>query len=353
MNAMILLKAMSEIAPEDIEAAMQAGAEPKAVGDADFTDTTEQEGSGAVIRQTVTQTAEPDSGRHLRIGGLVAAAACLMLVIGTVMFFRSQQDDFVLTSSVPEVLEETGTIPAETTGDPLTQTTAKTDPPQQNHTNTGNTAAVTAEHAASQDNGAAETQTEAVTETTTEMTAAETTTAVTFAAEVPVLVAMADDAGTLTKQDGSAYADGEATAELLSGQDAVQHYLDSQTPAVTLGEGQKSAEAAAKIRKNPVLYRIRWQMHDAKWSSYGIRSAKIDGSGVLHLQIAMYSDGMPQAQPDWIYETGLLYEAGTLPEITDVSLELTYFEDTDGIEQWIAYQAALEDDLYVRTETEN
>lgn len=345
MKSMTLLKAMSELEPQDIDAAMQAGAGGKAVGQ--NLEGEESTGHGRVIMRTMQP--QTSAGRHLRIGGWAAVAACMTLAVGAAVIFHRDQGDLVLMHSASEQIAEetvpavTGTTAAETG----TQTTAKPDDNQPGGAVTVYTTVVTEtadQTGISTDAG----QTEAVGEQTTaaQQTApAETTTApaVTYPAEAPVLIAMADDAGTLPQD----YADGRAEWSLIEGADAVNAYLNGASPVVTLGEGQKPAAVSAAIMQNPAMYRIRWAKESHKWNSYGIRAAELDADGVLHLDIAMYADGGTYEEAEWIYETALLFEAGTMPQITDVRVDLTYFEDTDGIAQWIAYQDALAEDVNV------
>ena len=343
MKSMTLLKAMSEIDPADIEGAMNAG--KGGAGEPEISDA-ESEGHGRVILHTAGP--EPSAGRHLRFGGWIAVAACLTLAVGAAVFFRQDRGNYVMTHSMSEeVAEVTAETTAATAASEEVQTTAVTviNPQMEAETETAEQAPVHTE--AEQDGNAAQTEPTEAAET---QTAQETTTtaAVTYPAEIPALVAMADEAGTLTHPDGTAFADGEAELTKIEGAGAVQNYLDSPSPKVTLGEGQKDAATAAAILQDPVLYRIRWQIFDARGDSYGISSAEIDADGVLHLQISMYSDGTEKPQPDWIYETALLSEAGTIPQITDVRLELTFYTDTDGIVQWLRYTESLEEDVYIR-----
>ena len=346
MKPMTLLKAMSELDPADIAGAMEAG---KGGTAGQKTGNAESAGHGNVIIRTA-KTA-PSAGRFMRIGGWAAAAACMMLAVGAVMFFRQDEGDFVLTHSTPEQIEVlTGTEAAGTTVTAGTQTTAVYDGTQLTQAEASGTETLTqAEAVTVPDEESVPVLTEASAETQT--TAAATTAAVTYPAEIPVLVAMADDAGRLSHEDGSYFADSEATLKQIQGAAAVQAYLDSPAPVVTLGEGQKDAATIAAIRRDPVMYHICWQKLDAKWDSYGIESAELDSEGVLHLRIAMYSDGTPKPQPEWIYETALLGEAGTMPQITDIRIEFDYYEDTDGIGQWLSYEAALAEDVIIRNLT--
>lgn len=345
MKSMTLLKAMSELPPQDIDAAMQAGAGGKAVRQPDSGET-EPGGHGRVIIRTAQPKAA--AGRHFRIGGWAAAAACLTLTVGAVMLFHRDNSDLVLMHSASDQIAEE-TVPAvtgTTAAESAAQTAAKQTVTGENSAVTVYTTVVT--ESVENADGTKAAQTEAQTELTAapqQTEPAETTTvpAVTYPAEIPVLIAMADDAGTLPQE----YTDGKPEWSLIEGADAVSAYLNSPSPVVTLGEGQKSAAVSAAIMQNPAMYRIRWKKQSHMWNSYGIRAAEIDADGVLHLEIAMYADGGTYEEAEWIYETALLFEAGTMPQITDVRLDLTYFEDTDGIGQWLAYQAALAEDVNV------
>lgn len=361
MTAMTLLRAMSDIAPQDVEAALRAGsggasAEPEPDSDSG----TERSGIGAVIGSRTLPAESPPYRLHL--GGWAAAAACVLLMTGAILHFRQDDGDLVMAPSVPEqIVEVTGTEQSETTAvSAATTATEPTDLPQQS-TVPVPTVVVTGEGTTPDPASlpdAPQTEAAPVTEPPEpETQPLITTTAVTYAENVPVLIAMADDAGVLTHADGSSFAHGECTWEHLTDAAEIDGYLNGERPVVTLGSGQKSEEITARIQQNVSMLRIRWQTNDAKWESYGVQYVRLDETGVLHLHIAMYSDGTPQPEADWIYETALLYEAGTLPPVTDVDLQLLYFEDEPdtefglpGIAEWIAYISSLPDDVDIHVD---
>lgn len=359
MTAMTLLRAMSDISPQDIEAALCAGHDAEADADASYAE--EQRGIGRVIG-SAAPPAEPPPVR-LPLGGWLAAAACLVLTTGIILHFRQADSGLVLAPSLPDqIVEITGTETTAAT-DSVTNLTASDFASHTVYTTatTEASAAVTAIGEASEGDGTApdsdapsEPQQEAAPTTAppaSEPLPPETTTAVTYAERVPVLIAMADDAGRLTHADGSAFADGEHTWERCTDAAAIGDYLNGEQPVVTLGSGQKSDSITEQIMQNAEMLRIRWQSTDAAWESYGIQYATLDRNGVLHLDIAMYSAGTPQPESDWVYETALLYEAGSLPPVTAVDLQLVYFDDSDGgIAEWLHYMASLLDDVDIHIE---
>lgn len=356
MTAMTLLRAMSDISPQDIEAALRAGHDAEA--DADASSAEERRGIGRVIGSAAPPAESPSV--RLPLGGWLAAAACLVLTTGIILHFRQADSGLVLAPSVPDqIVEITGT-----------ETTAATDSsPETNAadaaSHTAYTTATTEANAVvtvigedgdgggtAPDSDAPPASQQADTPTTappaSDTQPPETTTAAAYAENIPVLIAMADDAGRLTHADGSALADGEHTWELYTDAAAIGDYLEGGQPVVTLGSGQKSDSVTEQIMQNAEMLRIRWQITDAAWESYGIQYANLDRNGVLHLDIAMYSAGTPQPESDWVYETALLYEAGSLPPVTAVDLQLIYFEDSDGgIAEWLQYMASLLDDVDV------
>lgn len=361
MTAMTLLRAMSDISPQDMEAALRAGSGESAAAPEPEPDSgAERPGIGMVTGGAV-RPAEPPRSR-LHIGGWAAAAACVLLMAGAILHFQQDDSGFVTAPSVPEqICEITGTEPAKTTARTAETTAAGTTYAPQQNTAPKQPGAVSGDGTAPQPAPEQNTQTEAAPATepdTTEALPQATTTAVTYAENVPVLVAMADDAGTLTHPDGRDFAHGECTWEIFTDASAIDGYLHGEHPVVTLGSGQKPDEITAQILQNPEMLRIRWQTTDAKWESYGIQYVKLDRDGVLHLHIAMYSDGTPQPQSEWIYETALLCEAGTLPPVTDVALHLIYYMDepdsdfgVPGIAEWLAYIASLPDDVDIHVDT--
>jgi hypothetical protein len=346
MKAMTLLRAMSELPPEMLEAAMNAGAqdEPSAESGA-AVPVTQNTGKGGVFYQA-NEAHPKEYSKIFRISGILAAAACLVLMLGVMLHFRQENDSgLVMMSNVSEdIAEITMTEPPQTTA--YTTADLAVTPTETVHTTTGmpdtaETAGGTATEAAEETAAA---QTETIAETTepehTE-TGTVTTTAVTYAENVPVLVAMGDGAGMLAE---------ESVWETVTDKAAIDAYLNGSEPVVTLGTGQKSNDITEEIMNDCTMLRIRWEMGNCAWSSYGITGAELDENGVLHLQIAMYADlSQMTIQETWIYETALLYQTGTLPDITDVKLELTRYEDTEGIEQWLAYTQVLQEDVCIHT----
>ncbi|MBQ9907801.1 MAG: hypothetical protein IJM46_13630 [Oscillospiraceae bacterium] len=110
MNAMMLLKAMSEIAPEDIEAAMQSVSADVHKAAAMTAETAAQPEAGSVIRQTrVQKTAS--GGKFLRYSGWIAAAACLLPVLGIALLFGMNRSGWMqaASSSSEQIMEITAT----------------------------------------------------------------------------------------------------------------------------------------------------------------------------------------------------------------------------------------------------
>lgn len=354
MTAMTLLRAMSDISPQDIEAALRAGSAERAAADSEAA-APERRGIGSAAGSGVPHAESPLI--RLPLGGWLAAAACLVLTAGAILHFQQADSGLVLAPSVPDqIIEVTGTeTTAVTAAD--TETTAADTAAHTTYTDTAAdavTVTVIGSGTAPEADAPPEQPPESVTAappSEPETQPPETTTAVTYAEYVPVLVAMADDAGLLTHEDGSAYTEGECAWEHITDRAAIGDYLGGEHPAVTVGSGQKSDSIAEQIMQNAAMLRIRWQMTDAKWESYGIQYAAIDRSGVLHLDVAVYSAGTPQPESDWICETALLYEAGTLPPVTAVDLQLVYFDDSDGgITEWLHYIASLLDDVDIHIE---
>ena len=110
MNAMMLLKAMSEIAPEDIEAAMQSVSADVHKAAAMTAETAAQPEAGSVIRQTRVQKAA-SGGQFLRYSGWIAAAACLLPVLGIALLFGMNRSGWMqaASSSSEQIMEITAT----------------------------------------------------------------------------------------------------------------------------------------------------------------------------------------------------------------------------------------------------
>lgn len=104
MNTMMLLKAMSEIAPEDIEAALRNAPENPDAAEMLF-DAAEHPGFGGVTAPEIRRRAFSD-GTYLRYGGWIAAAACLLLVVGAVLYFHQDRNGWMLAASSSEQVTE-------------------------------------------------------------------------------------------------------------------------------------------------------------------------------------------------------------------------------------------------------
>ena len=365
MNAKTLLRGFSEIDPKYLDAALQAGADAArdpetgavtdALPDADF-----------LPAVTVHRRGE----NRLRIAGWAAAAACLLLAGGAMLHLRqaakenvlvppaSQEDQFVeitgtaasaptqqaaqsvttRTTASGRAVSTAGTLPhePENSSPPITQITQITQTAVPDDTPPAQTVLTQATVLTEQPGSAP---------AVTSLTEGNTATApiqpgAVSAVQIPVLVAMADRQGTLP--------DGSMQFETVTDVQAVRHYLSGDDPAVTVGEGQKDDSTAAYIMQSPAMLRVCWQTDDNRWEEYGIQRAVLDAGGVLHLDICMYSGGGRTGSEPWIYETALLFAGGSAPQIRDVQLGLQYFEEQDGIAQWLAFNAALEDDVQVR-----
>lgn len=104
MNTMMLLKAMSEIAPEDIEAALRNAPENPDAAETLF-DAAEHPGFGGVTAPEIRRRAF-SNGTYLRYGGWIAAAACLLLVVGAVLYFHQDRSGWMLAASSSEQVTE-------------------------------------------------------------------------------------------------------------------------------------------------------------------------------------------------------------------------------------------------------
>ena len=361
MNAKSLLRALSEIDPQYLEAALKAG---------------EQQNQPESAQTALSQTAEEISaepvqirrsgiGRKLRIAGWSAAAACLLLVGGAMLHLRQSAKENVFVppaSQNEEILEVTGTASvtqhsgqntaALTTATRRIMTSAVTLPVQtgdvtQNQQQSGESEpqqpAVTRDAPAS----TARTQpTEGGQHTQSSVTTASSiaptdtgTPGPGAVSDTPVLEATADQQGTLP--------DGKMRFILVNDPAEIARYLSGETTEVTLGEGQKPSDVTDRILNNPQMIRVQWQTQDNRWEVYGIQSAGIDANGVLHLEIGMYTSGLRNDGVPWVYETALLYADGSLPQITDVQVHWQYFEEQGGISQWLAFQASLAEDVSI------
>ncbi|MBR6107272.1 MAG: hypothetical protein IKQ39_04610 [Oscillospiraceae bacterium] len=362
MNAKTLLRGFSEIDPRYLEAAMQAGAdaegEPETGAKAHAKSPPEAEAMPVV-------TVHRNVGKRLRIAGWAAAAACLLLVGGAMLHLRQSAKENVLIPPASQddlYVEITGTaatalttvsaqtVTTHTTAAGHIVSTAGTLPPEDEFTPSeppqpafteGSTAAQTvltqtAVQTALTDG---ETAPSAETRATEDAGVHPFRPGTAYAGQMPVLVAMADRSGTLP---------GGMQFEAVNDAQAVLQYLAGDDPAVTVGEGQKDSSTADFIMRSPEMLRVCWQTADHRWEEYGVQSAVLDADGVLHLSVCMYSGGGQTETAPWIYETALLFAGGSMPAIRDVQLDLQYFEEQNGISQWLAFNAALQDDVQIQ-----
>ena len=361
MKAMTLLRAMSEIEPCDIEAAMRAGAGGVRAGTDDSADDpppaalqmTALLPAAAFTGAAASEADESDAPHSLirwHYAGLAAAAACFALTAGALLCFRGQDHGFVASPSHPERITEiapaatttastalsgTSVTAADTeqqvdhtTADRSAQTTATT-----NGTASEAPAAVPGEETAAQE----ETQTDPVTQTSAQETSHTTTAApVIYAARVPALLATGDAAGELADR---------AELSVIRDAAAIRAYLEGDVPEIAVGSGHKSAAEVSAIEDSPVLLRIRWRADAPR----GLQSVSLDADGVLHVAAAGYCPYPDESSPQpWVYETSLLIEAGTLPEIRtlDFSLE-EHIESDGGILEWVRFTEGISEDLYI------
>ena len=361
MNAMTLLHAMQAIDPQDLEHALLAGLESGQTAHAEMPQQTE-------TLSVLQGKSVPAESKWLRTGGIAAAAACIAVTAGVLLYVRGGDDGLMTAPSVSGQLAEITETASEQTVSAVSATSVSAASRQTTHsseaavfTGTPATTAETRETPPPDDTvvsqqTAPEQPAETVTAGTTSlpvMIRTETQTAPplqtetkasppAYAAEVPVLAAMGDGAGALGGRLPA------SDMQSITDPAAISAYLSGNAPVVTVGSGGKPAGTVDAIRQNPALLRIRWQPETSVWDSYGIQSAVLDGSGVLHLTVGMYSSGEPQPEPEWIYEASLLYEAGTMPPVQALDLSLNYYADTTGISQWLAYTASLDEDVYVQ-----
>lgn len=367
---MTLLRAMSELDPQDLEHALCAGNDAGQTAEAVLP----EQRTGMFSVQTAGTELPAEKWRHT---GKIAAAACLVLTAGMLLYFRSQDAGLVQGPSVSGQLEEiTAAVTEETTAASeaaaVTGTSVRTETGKAFAVTTGTTAAQTGttqppetdqmqsipqdvppeQHTQPETAEAAHTDVTSVTQihwpnNSEPQTAAPAQTDApeelpVYASEIPVLAATGDGAGTLS---GSLPA---YDMQIITDPAAIRAYLSGSDPVITVGSGSKSAGTVDAIMQHPELLRIRWQPETSVWDSYGIQSAVLDGSGVLHLAVGMYNSGAPQPETGWIYETSLICEAGTMPPVQELELTLSYYADTTGITQWLAYTASLDEDVYVQ-----
>lgn len=358
MNAMTLLRAMSALDPQDLEHALCAGKAQAA--DSAVRLTEPKPGMHTVL----PAEAAPPENRWLRISGIAAVAACFVTAVSVLLYVHNRDDVLMVAPSVSGQFAEITETAAEQTV-PVTYVSSESAAARQT-TQRSEAAAMTATTANTAETRETQPpQDTAVSQQTVQDPPAESVTAGTtalpvmtftvtqtappvqteapatpaYASEIPVLAAMGDGAGVL----GSS-----PDLQIITDAAAIRAYLSGTAPVVTVGNGGKSAGTVDAIMQHPELIRIRWQPESSVWDSYGIESAVLDGNGVLHLTVGMYNSGNPQPEPEWIYEASLLCEAGTMPPVQGLDLNVHYYEDTAGITQWLAYTASLDEDVYVQ-----
>ena len=367
MTAMTLLRAMSAIDPEDIEAACRAtGVSMTFAASSPVLTSEEAETAGFPVPYPKPVSA----GKRYAIGGWAAAAACIALVAAAGLYFRNN-DDYLTTPSGSEWLTEiTGTAPAETvptqgtevisagsaeTGTAPAVTAAVTAPAEAQTTETGTESPDMSSAPAETDNGIP------ITTVTEQTTVSTVTSAITTASEpyeakilysVPALFATSDGSGTLPEYSSDiSYSPGEITDfEVIYDADAIRAFLERKDPPAVLGTGRMSDADRDAILADPVLVCIRWQESDDRYTSYGFREAELSGGGQLHVVISMYSNAAAEHQEPWIYEVALLCRKSDVPAIKKAGFQLEFYsdDDTTGIENYMRYLESLSDDITVR-----
>ena len=361
MNAKMLLRGLSEIDPQYLERALRAasGSENRVSAPAVSGGT-----SDAADRSEIVLHGQTKHSRRLRYAGWAGAAACLLLMCGAAMLFFRHKNNAVLIPAVSEdqqIVEITGTAASaaatQTTVSAVTVLTQSG--AAQSEIQTGETVSAWAPATETIPEASAVAPPQSdfspqTTVTTAENMVTPPVSATTGTSDsggktsdlyenagqpVPVLVAMGDAAGTLPNSP---------QITVLTDTAAIQRYLNGSDPVVTLGEGQKSPAVQARILENAGMLRVQWQTQDNRWEEYGISEATLDSKGVLHLGVCMYSGTPAQNAVPWIYETALLFENGRLPEVTDVQLDVQFYEEQDGgVSQWVRFNAKLQEDVSV------
>ena len=345
MNAMTLLRGMAMLDPSDLEAARLAGAGEPADCDTDGL--------------TDSRSGSPEQHPQLRrrIADIIAAAACLTLVVTGVLLLHRSDPGFVLASSHPDDFEQA--TRAETT-ETVTETTFAAytgEMPVTERTEITVTADETALTVTEQTDTTAalpEMTTSAAAETTAAPVSSvspETTTAAALPASVDVLAVMGDCAGTLPA--------GSPQTEIMTDRTQIQAYLESGNPETIRGDGGKSPQRVQEILSDPVLIRIRWETDRPLWESYGFEELTLTSDGILHVRCAFYGGMVPEDNDGtvwWVYDTALLCSASELPQIRGIDAQADEFrEEYDaaagdyGITQWLSYERALMSDLKITT----
>ena len=374
MTAMTLLRAMSAIDPKDIEAAYRAkGVRMTSAAFSPVLTTEEAETADIPMPYPKPVSA----GKRYAVGGWAAAAACIALVAAAGLYFRSNDDNLTTPSGSEWVVELTGTSPAETvptqgtdgflagsaetvTVPAVTVPAVFTAPAEAQTTGAGTESPEMSSAPAETDNGIP------ITTADEGITAgAETTTAATTSDAYMITTTTTSDPWDFLTSNGVS---GRAMLALSNGRpktqediafkskivddpDEIRTFLDRQDPAVTFGQDDLTDAQRSQIMENPIMIYVSWPMDDDSWISWGVHSAVLDRSGVLHLTFSMYSGWEAEHHETWIYEAALICKKDTLPAISNITLEIDSYEDTadTGGEQYMEYEASISEYIYIST----
>ena len=374
MTAMTLLRAMSAIDPKDIEAAYRAkGVRMTSAAFSPVLTTEEAETADIPMPYPKPVSA----GKRYAVGGWAAAAACIALVAAAGLYFRSNDDNLTTPSGSEWVVELTGTSPAETvptqgtdgflagsaetvTVPAVTVPAVFTAPAEAQTTGAGTESPEMSSAPAETDNGIP------ITTADEGITAgAETTTAATTSDAYMITTTTTSDPWDFLTSNGVS---GRAMLALSNGRpktqediafkskivddpDEIRAFLDRQDPAVTFGQDDLTDAQRSQIMENPIMVYVSWPMDDDSWISWGVHSAVLDRSGVLHLTFSMYSGWEAEHHETWIYEAALICKKDTLPAISNITLEIDSYEDTadTGGEQYMEYEASISEYIYIST----
>ena len=358
MNAMKLLRAMSRIDPCDIEAAYRAAGGDMAVPRIRLYRTDGAAGSISGTQQP--PLSDPAAGRRYAVGGWAAVAACIVLILAAGIFFRSRADFPVTPSDAGTVTQNaalTTASPVQTqmpagsmtepvqAGDDLITggfTPAETTPGVQT-----SAAAETLPEETGTDTTTAPEDTDAVSEVTTAAAESASPSESVQQPEVPALAATSDGSGSLFSEQIPAAA--QAVPVVITDPAEIRAFLNRTEPPVTLGTGHKSEAVRDAILADPEMLLIRWMMPDHRFSAAGIQRAEVTADGVLHITAAMYADGEPTDDAPYVFEIGLLYQAGALPAVRKTELKLEYYIETEetGLLRYSEFAESLAEDVCI------
>lgn len=374
MTAMTLLRAMSAIDPKDIEAAYRAKG-VRMTSAASSPILTSEEAEPAEFSMPYPKPVS--AGKRYAVGGWAAAAACIALVAAAGLYFRSNDDNLTTPSGSEWVVELTGTSPAETvptqgmdgllagsaetvTVPAVTVPAVFTAPAEAQTTGAGTESPEMSSAPAETDNGIpVTTADEGITagaETTTAATTSDaymitTTTAESF--ESYWLRQAVDKRALLATSDGrpKTQQDIAIKTKIVDDPDEICAFLEREDPYVTFGFNGVTETQRSMIMENPIMIYVSWPMDDDRWISWGVHSAVLDRSGVLHLTFSMYSGWEAEHHETWIYEAALICKKDTLPAISNITLEIDSYEDTadTGGEQYMEYEASISEYIYIST----